>query len=1044
MFSKRFEMIGKIGGGIKIKNIFEINTTNQTVNGITKTFRDNGLYITGKTTSFSGFGIDNVELKANHTYFICNLVNDLNNKIYYRFVNNNYYGSQYHAYRFTQVSDTKTHFTFNITDTTFDCDFFVRPIVIDLTASKLDLLSVEELYNLLTLGGTDFANFERLANGETIKIDKLTLVEHLLKGTRYGIVDLGSLDYVYNSSVKAFWGYLKDFKSLGEYDKKDRLFCEKYRHEARLYAFGNLDADMLITSQTNAIFIRNLSFTNETDLKNSLKGQYLIYERDISYTHLDLLANGQTTLGLTSLLGKQNIKEALTGTKRDFVLGQNTDNTFYLAQGVNDSNKILSIVQGHKYFAIARVKNVISGYTNIRHWLWNLDTNTYSLVSATQDGDNYYGIINASFSGDRVVSTFAMNYASTISGTINPEYVVLIDLTASGLDNLTAQQVYDMLNVDLSTRYGNVDLGNVDWYVFQSGNFWCATTNYLYGKIKVYGGSEIPNIYVEGYTPNGYWYNVADKEVRIDTEGHDLYLWDNSFANKTGEEVKQMLAGKILKYELADQYAGELTAEELYYLLAGNYNNTPKLQVQNGMIIGTKYGVVDLGTLNWTAPIDNRTNTFSLTDILSNTSNVFCPKYTTTTIMGTTESGKIAVLNKNIYIADSNFNSKTSTEIKSLLNGVYLIYELDTPSGSNYDYLTAEQMYKLYFKEPFNSLGAYLEEDTTDSYKMKLAKGITIDATNGTLNNTEYKIIDLGDLNWYGLDSTTSRYYTYDLQNLIKIVGSNQIPNIYCPNYKSVIYTDAWITRKDLSICVGSDGFLGIVDTRYESNATLLKRALSGVYLVYELATPQGYKYQELYARNLYELINTNGISKLANGCRIGNYYSLLGKQNYLQLHPGYQTANDVWFMNGWYGVGTYSNAKGYNVTLVSNHKYLFYFSWNKQQDRVGQVWNAFEFWNNDAVIEGAYTYSHNGIYQKDCFFGFITPTATSKLTKIRYYINNGEPISEALDDYKDVILIDLTELGLENENATNLYNMLKNGDLSNLLEKGTIRKGGK
>lgn len=885
MFSKRFEMIGKIGGGIKIKNIFEINTTNQTINGITKTFRDNGLYITGKTTSVSGSTIGRVELKANHTYFVCNLVNDLNNKIYYRF-GNSYYGSQYHAYRFTQASDLKTNCTFNITDTTFDCDFFVRPVVIDLTASKLDLLSVKELYNLLTLGGTDFANFERLANGEVVKLDKMSLINNLLKGTRYGIVDLGSLDWT-NAGTYAVSSVLDKPKTPTSDGIAFKGFTEKYPITSRWATKDNsiqmLNSGGLIFMQGNTNILEGKT---DQQLKEMFSGQYLIYEQDISYTHLDLLANGQATLGLTSLLGKQNIKETLTGTKRDFILGQNTNNTFYLSQGVNDSNKILSIVQGHKYFAIARVKNVISGYTNIRHWLWNLDTNTYSLVSATQDGDNYYGIINASFSGDRVVNTFAMNYASTISGTINPEYMVLIDLTASGLDNLTAQQVYDMLNVDLSTRYGNVDLGTLNWWLDGTNSFKAPLTT-----IKNYSTSETPNMSCDEYTTKAY-YEMGSATMSISSSSNYIWVKDSRY-NDLATFINAM-SGVNLKYELADQYADELTAEELYYLLAGNYTETL----------------------------------------------------------------------------------------------------------------------------PTN---------------MKLAKGITIETLNNVFKDTEYGIVNLGDLSWT-YQSANKRFYTYGLQNLIKTTAQSVLPNMFCSNYALA----TWNNKAEGKISLNNDGMLMIYDSKYDNST--FTTAMNNVYLVYELATPQGYKYQDLYARNLCELANSNGYETLANGCRIGNYYSLLGKQNTM-FNPTDANSTALYFTTD-YVVRT-GNVNSNRFTCISNHKYLFIAKCNLDTNRTenGTI-RTYDCARAKVVSNGITPIE----IEKGVYGGIFTQNETSTELAINWYRSSAyQGTNWNTKDYVySAILIDLTELNIDSQNAVNTYNQLKNRNIIKLLANGSIIVGGK
>lgn len=103
-----------------------------------------------------------------------------------------------------------------------------------------------------------------------------------------------------------------------------------------------------------------------------------------------------------------------------------------------------------------------------------------------------------------------------------------------------------------------------------------------------------------------------------------------------------------------------------------------------------KYGKVDLGTLSWSYSPGNNNPRFqsetienlkvSFTDY---SSFILCNRYTSSDIpIGNNNVNKtIAVYNQKVYIHDESISSSaTSSEIQTALSGVYLIYELATPT----------------------------------------------------------------------------------------------------------------------------------------------------------------------------------------------------------------------------------------------------------------------------------------------------------------------------------------------------------------------------
>jgi len=110
--------------------------------------------------------------------------------------------------------------------------------------------------------------------------------------------------------------------------------------------------------------------------------------------------------------------------------------------------------------------------------------------------------------------------------------------------------------------------------------------------------------------------------------------------------------------------------------------------------------------------------------------------------------------------------------------------------------------------------------------------GGTLDVLTGELMIT-HGIVDLGDLNWQ-YQSSSTRFMTTDLSNSIKNVYNPSI--IKCeglnPNVSPVSARDI-----DATICPYSNGYIYACLFQY-TDATAFKTAMSGIHLVYELATP--------------------------------------------------------------------------------------------------------------------------------------------------------------------------------------------------------------
>jgi hypothetical protein len=118
----------------------------------------------------------------------------------------------------------------------------------------------------------------------------------------------------------------------------------------------------------------------------------------------------------------------------------------------------------------------------------------------------------------------------------------------------------------------------------------------------------------------------------------------------------------------------------------------------------------------------------------------------------------------------------------------------------------------------------------------------------------KYGIIDLGSLTWV-YSSANARFYTDPNPTGVKpSVNTSTAANVICGRYQTVSW-DAInaAAQPDKTIAVRADNSrLSIRDTAY-TDATTFTNALSGVYLVYELATPTtetALPYQQVQAAN--------------------------------------------------------------------------------------------------------------------------------------------------------------------------------------------------
>lgn len=116
-----------------------------------------------------------------------------------------------------------------------------------------------------------------------------------------------------------------------------------------------------------------------------------------------------------------------------------------------------------------------------------------------------------------------------------------------------------------------------------------------------------------------------------------------------------------------------------------------------------KYGIVDLGTLTWsTAPISGGNQRFYAmisnvkpTGDATKIANIICPKYiaiSNASQYGGTEGICIHQSNHEVNIYDTNYLNSSTSVFKTAMSGVYLVYELATPTYEDSSPFEANQI----------------------------------------------------------------------------------------------------------------------------------------------------------------------------------------------------------------------------------------------------------------------------------------------------------------------------------------------------------------
>ena len=316
----------------------------------------------------------------------------------------------------------------------------------------------------------------------------------------------------------------------------------------------------------------------------------------------------------------------------------------------------------------------------------------------------------------------------------------------------------------------------------------------------------------------------------------------------------------------------------------------PKLDASNNLYydgdeytsdgkVKRKYGVVDLGTLDWARysdgagyfavsetkiplkpkrPVNSSTKANAICSkyVVEPTSNIYLPGFIDKSIGFHTNGALIA--------QDTAYTNATT--FKAAMSGVMLVYELATPTTQTATPYTNPQIVSKYGTleyvtnsiVPVGHKTTYLTRDIFGGY---------VDLISGKLVVT-YKGVNLGDLTWESRESTGGTgLFVGRMPTDYKWASSVQA---ICSSYEYKGYIGSTATAL---ATLGNGGcglywnntveeyyypFLYICNEAFAGNTgEQVKAAMNGVQLVYELATPQTY---QLTPQQVNTLVGTNNV----------------------------------------------------------------------------------------------------------------------------------------------------------------------------------------
>lgn len=345
-----------------------------------------------------------------------------------------------------------------------------------------------------------------------------------------GLVDLGSLDWRYNSAEDGKIFYATDL--VGKINGAD-FVCDIYTNSGYT-AYVNM-ADMSAQLRTNSIVVKNLSYTDATSFKNAMKGVLLAYETEKGFANkygLPIVSKSKNLLDIPNQ----------TITSRNYIDAKPIE----LSIGVYTFSYNAELVSGGLSWALKDKDkvNIVSGYaSNEVHQVINLTREAKYITIYASGSCN---ISNVQLEKGNTATEY-QPYAKSTSIIPLDEPLFDGDVIYKYADG-TGKIVKKMTQVDLGSLVWNNSISS-DLFERQLLDIKPNTDNFLSVMYLSLGGKI-------GAGDVGKITNMS-----MGLGGTYLRIRNNSYTDPTA--FKTAMQGVKLVYELAETQEIPLTAEQI-------------------------------------------------------------------------------------------------------------------------------------------------------------------------------------------------------------------------------------------------------------------------------------------------------------------------------------------------------------------------------------------------------------------------------------------------------------------------------------------------
>lgn len=383
------------------------------------------------------------------------------------------------------------------------------------------------------------------------------------------------------------------------------------------------------------------------------------------------------------------------------------------------SSLSVTITSGHKYIMKksgtlsvgASSGSAITGLTGGTDWITDLTlmfgTTIADYVYSLEQSTAGSGIAWLKSYGFFTKDYYAYNAGGLVSTNVSGKKVVGKNLFEITANSETIRGVTFIVDKEAGTVTVNgTSTGQINFLLCNFKLTDILNDNVAYTLTGCPAGGDYANtysLYVARIAGGTVWRDIGNGETYTVTSGEvlsQLYLLIRSGATVNNLVFKPMIRRADVTDPTFEPYTSitypiQSTDLRGLYKLNGNKLYTDGDIYSADGTVTRKYGIVDLGSLEWNKDVASNVFYTSSTELPKKTgkTNILCQKYTIVDKSYTTLSNKEITgesQTQRINIKDDDYS--TSGAFKIAMSGVYLIYELATPTTETAQPFTSPQM----------------------------------------------------------------------------------------------------------------------------------------------------------------------------------------------------------------------------------------------------------------------------------------------------------------------------------------------------------------